>query len=243
LTVTTANTGAASLDPCGFGAKTIKKVAGGITTDLADNDIRSGQFVELVYDGTNMQMQSTLGNAAASASGMTLVEQYTASSSASLNFTTCISATYDEYRFEFVNVVPATNAVEMYMQVSTDGGSSWVAGTSYTSWWWGFSTGGATQGGGTSRGALRMGETTAWHNSSLYGVVGYVNLYSPASTALHKQIEGKVSGKYNNAGSPASYGSIFGGTYDNTTAVNAVRFLFASGNIASGTIRCYGLAK
>ena len=48
-----------------IGAKTIKKVAGGITTDLADNDIRSGQFVELVYDGTNMQMQSTLGNAAA----------------------------------------------------------------------------------------------------------------------------------------------------------------------------------
>lgn len=59
----TANTGACTINFNGLGAKTIKKVAGGITTDLADNDIRSGQWVDLVYDGTNMQMQSTLGNA------------------------------------------------------------------------------------------------------------------------------------------------------------------------------------
>lgn len=59
----TANTGAATINFNGLGAKTIKKVAGGVTTDLADNDIRSGQIVDLVYDGTNMQMQSLLGNA------------------------------------------------------------------------------------------------------------------------------------------------------------------------------------
>jgi hypothetical protein len=46
------------------GAITIKKVAGGITTDLSDNDIRAGQFVELIYDGTNFQMLTQLGNAA-----------------------------------------------------------------------------------------------------------------------------------------------------------------------------------
>lgn len=61
----TANTGAATINFNSLGAKTIKKVAGGITTDLADNDIRSGQIVDLVYDGTNMQMQSTLGNVSA----------------------------------------------------------------------------------------------------------------------------------------------------------------------------------
>lgn len=62
----TANTGAATINFNGLGAKTIKKAEGGITTDLADNDIRAGQWVDLVYDGTNMQMQSNLGNAAAS---------------------------------------------------------------------------------------------------------------------------------------------------------------------------------
>lgn len=64
----TVNTGAATITftPTGgsaIGAKTIVKVAGGITTALADNDIRAGQWVDLIYDGTNMQMQSLLGNA------------------------------------------------------------------------------------------------------------------------------------------------------------------------------------
>ncbi len=61
----TANTGAATVNISALGAQTIKKVAGGITTDLADNDIRVGQYVDLVYDGTNFQMQSLLGNAPA----------------------------------------------------------------------------------------------------------------------------------------------------------------------------------
>lgn len=59
----TANTGAATLNVNSLGAKTIVKVAGGVTTALADNDILAGQFVDVVYDGTNLQIQSTLGNA------------------------------------------------------------------------------------------------------------------------------------------------------------------------------------
>lgn len=62
----TANTGPCTINFNALGAKSIKKVAGGITTDLADNDIRAGQWVDLVYDGTNMQMQSLLGNAPSS---------------------------------------------------------------------------------------------------------------------------------------------------------------------------------
>jgi hypothetical protein len=63
----TANTGACTVNFNSLGAKTIKKCVGGITTDLDDNDIRGGQWVDLVYDGTNMQMQSNLGNTVASA--------------------------------------------------------------------------------------------------------------------------------------------------------------------------------
>jgi hypothetical protein len=69
----TANTGAATININSVGAKTIKKAAGGITTDLADNDIRAGQWVELVYDGTNMQMVSLLGNAPAGSGTVTSV--------------------------------------------------------------------------------------------------------------------------------------------------------------------------
>lgn len=66
----TANTGAATINFNSLGAKTIKKSEGGVTTDLSDNDIRAGQLVNICYDGTNMQMQSTLGNT--SSGGVTL---------------------------------------------------------------------------------------------------------------------------------------------------------------------------
>ncbi len=58
----TINTGAATVNVCSLGAKTIKKVQGGITTDLEDGDIRAGQLVTLVYDGTNFQLASPIGN-------------------------------------------------------------------------------------------------------------------------------------------------------------------------------------
>lgn len=67
----TANTGAATINFNSLGAKTIKKVTTLITTDLSDNDIRAGQIVNICYDGINMQMQSTLGNAG-SGGGVTL---------------------------------------------------------------------------------------------------------------------------------------------------------------------------
>lgn len=58
----TANTGAATINFNSLGATTIKKAEGGITTDLANNDIRAGQWVIVIFDGTNMQMMSPLGN-------------------------------------------------------------------------------------------------------------------------------------------------------------------------------------
>ena len=59
----TANTGAATISFNSLAAITIVKVTGGVPTTLANNDIRVGQIVEVTYDGTNMQIQSTLGNA------------------------------------------------------------------------------------------------------------------------------------------------------------------------------------
>jgi hypothetical protein len=60
-----ANVGAATLNLNGVGVKTIVKVVGGLATTLADNDIRAGQYITVVYDSTadNFQMQSQLGGA------------------------------------------------------------------------------------------------------------------------------------------------------------------------------------
>jgi hypothetical protein len=61
----TANTGAATLNLNSLGAKTIKKQK---DQDLADNDIKAGQWVSLSYDGTNFQMLSPVSNAGGVAS-------------------------------------------------------------------------------------------------------------------------------------------------------------------------------
>lgn len=55
----TANTGAATLNVSGLGAKTIKR---NVTSDLSTGDILLNQVVEVVYDGTNMQMISILNS-------------------------------------------------------------------------------------------------------------------------------------------------------------------------------------
>jgi hypothetical protein len=98
-----ANTGTTpSINFNGQGTKTMVKATGGVTTALAVNDLRAGQWVDLVYDGTNMQVQSTLGNAAAggasassiqSGSLMTLTE--TSSSSSTYTFTGAPTLTAD----------------------------------------------------------------------------------------------------------------------------------------------------
>lgn len=53
----TANTGAATLNVSGKGAKAIKK---NVTADLVTSDILAGQIITVVYDGTNFQIISSI---------------------------------------------------------------------------------------------------------------------------------------------------------------------------------------
>lgn len=57
----TANTGDATLNVCGLGAKTLKKNA---TATLETGDIAANQIVLVEYDGTNMQLLSSAINSA-----------------------------------------------------------------------------------------------------------------------------------------------------------------------------------
>jgi len=64
----TANTGACSLNVNAIGAKTIKK---NVSSDLSTGDILANQIVEVVYDGTNMQLVSAKSQSTAYANGST----------------------------------------------------------------------------------------------------------------------------------------------------------------------------
>lgn len=79
----TANTGAATLNVNALGAKTIVKLH---DQTLATGDIESGQIVSVVYDGTNFQMQSQIGQVTPVPASGTLSLSATGTQSVSLGF-------------------------------------------------------------------------------------------------------------------------------------------------------------
>lgn len=178
----------------------------------------------------------------ANGGGLVLLEQHTASSSASLDFTTCISSTYDEYKIELVNIVPATDNQQLLWRASTNGGSSYDSGSSYN---WSASrystVPDAVSAGSASATSVSISGGSGVSVSTITSLSGSWTLYNPSSASLYKLLIGQSNTPFSNG---ASTSIISGqGTYKSATAVNAFQFLFASGNIASGTIRCYGIAK
>jgi hypothetical protein len=176
-----------------------------------------------------------------SGGALVLLEQHTASSSAALDFTTAISSAYDEYQIEFINVVPATDGAVLWMRLSTDGGSSYDTSTiyDYTS---GYAYAGGTGVGSSATSSDKILLMDGVDNSANYGIVGHIRLFNPLSTAVYKQIVGQLM-RFDSRGTLGLVMLTPMGVYRSTTAVDAMRFLFDTGNIASGTIRVYGIAK
>ncbi len=175
---------------------------------------------------------------------LVLLEQHTASSSATLDFTTFISSTYDDYLIELVNVIPANNNINFVIRVGTGGGPTYDSGANYGWFERSMRVGGGDVSSGAVSGATSMqiaGVSVGVSNNTLWGVSGNVHLTSPQSTSLNKTFYGQTRWFYDAGADPVM--STCHGTYISTTALTALRFLFGTGNIASGTIRIYGVAK
>lgn len=175
-----------------------------------------------------------------SGSGLILLQQRTASASTSLDFAAAIIARYSEYLIEFENIIPATDAIDLWMRMSTNGGSSYDSGNnySYESWLWRAAATG--QSGATAQAQILISNGATLSNSASWGLTGSARLYSPASASLFKQLNGQM-GFFTSAS--LRVGTTLHATYESATAVNAFQFLMSSGNITSGTIRVYGVAK
>lgn len=207
-------------------------------------------YTELTL-GTNLSMSGTTLNAASTGAGggasLALLEQHTASSSASLDFTSFYSSTYDTYKVEVIDVIPANDSVVLCFRVSKNGGSTWVSSGAYshtTIYWIGGSSPASATATSDTVGTLGGYTSVAHIGQTLDGIGGSYTLhFSP--TAIEKRLFG--SGIYD--GDPNDGAHITGFTsvsyyYESPAATtNAVQFFFSAGNMVSGTIRIYGLAK
>ena len=172
------------------------------------------------------------------AGSFVLLEQHSASASASLNFTTTISSTYDDYLIEIVSLVPATSGAAVNLLVSTDGGSTYAT-TSYQSVVYGakISTGAYANAQSTTAIMLVNAFATGVTRAALSGSVF---MHNPGSS-LEKIFSGQVTFPLSTDSS--WYGLSLAGIYSSASAVNAFQIKASSGNITSGTVRVYGLAK
>lgn len=211
-------------------------VAGGQASSTPANhflgaSITGCWIVPQVLDGIKSDIKA--------ASALVLLEQHTASSSATLDFTTCISSVYDEYEIHFLNVLAATNSVTFQMLMSTDGGSTYDTSAIYqnNAGIWLVGVADAAYNNAATVGILQ----TNVNNLAGYGISGKLTLTSPGS-AMYKSIAGMLNSVDVSSGDRFVAWAI-ANWYSNATAVNAFRFKMSSGNIASGTVRVYGVAK
>lgn len=202
---------------------------------------RSGWVWTPLAAGTGITITSSGGVKTISVSGSpVLLQSQTASASATLDFASCISTSYNTYQFVLENVLPATDGATISVRFSTDGGSSYDSGTNYSYWDTRYDSSATAQGGATGATSIVLAETTGIGNASAFGLVGDFLLHNPLNASQHKPLNGKITFR-SAAGTRTAHN--FNGVYESNTAANAVRFLASSGNITSGTIRCYGLAK
>ena len=178
---------------------------------------------------------------AGGAGALILLEQHTAASSATLDFTTFISSTYDSYRLEVVDLSPANNATDLLVQMGTGGGPTWDTGNNYEMAGRLFSTSGSDVVWNAETGAGGIIFKSMSNNAGYGSGQATSTIRNLQSTAHRKSIFGTL---YFVSSAPAA---VFGsGGLDwitTATAVTGLRFLMSSGNIASGTIRIYGVAK
>lgn len=223
-------TGVITIDP--NGAETID----GQTTLR----VYPGESFTVVCDGTNFK---TVGRTR----GLVYLASATASTSASVSFTSLIDSGFDEYVIDVVNYLPATDNTLMWLRVSEDGGSTWKSGASD------YGYGNFTVGNGTTLfGSGSGGDTKIifgprsaagedFSNTAARAVNGQIRFFNPCGTTVNKRFMAHLMFSPSGGGTQQIIGH---GHYVGTAnAINGIQILSSSGNITSGSFYLYGVRK
>jgi hypothetical protein len=190
-----------------------------------------------VKDVTQFGSISSLGS-------LTHISTATASSSASIEFTSGIDSTYKEYVFYFVNMHPANDNVNFEFNGSTDGGSNYNV-TKTSSYIEAFhdeaDTHTSAQYGSThdlaqSTSFQRL--VTAIGNDNDQGNSGTLTIYNPSSTTFVKHFISNMNRTYHEEYTGQD---LVAGYFNTTSAIDAIKFQMSSGNIDAGQILLFGV--
>jgi|DEB0MinimDraft_12_1074336.scaffolds.fasta_scaffold16124_4 hypothetical protein len=176
------------------------------------------------------------------------IKTLTASGSASLSFVdgsndVVLDSTYPIYKFEFINIHPASNEVNFSVNFR-DGGSSYDATKTTTA----FAADHYENGSGGTLfywGSKDLAQSTsaqpiasAIGNDNDQSCSGSLLLFNPSSTTFVKHF---ISDANVIHASDLSLRQLSAGYCNVTVAIDGVQFSMSSGNIDSGTIKLYGI--
>ena len=173
---------------------------------------------------------------------MVLLSTLTASSSATLSFTSSIDSTYNSYLFKFIHIHAATEGAHFTVNFR-DGGTNYDAPKTTA-----FFAARHKEDDSAAALAYIDGNDLAQgtgaqfldgfgiNNDANSCVSGMLQLFNPSSTTFVKHFLVTTSGH-----APASH-NFTSGYCNTTTAIDGVQFTFQSGNIDAGDICLYGIA-
>jgi len=218
----------------------IADLANGTDGELITWDAAGAPAAVAVGTATHVLTSNGAGAAptfqAASAGNLSLISTAVASAAATVDIT-FTPGDADTFLIELAGVVPATDAVVPWLRTSTDGGSTFDSGASnYQSQLIGAA--------GASVGGVQSLDTKMVMGGANYEVgtaagesmSGWIRIHKPADTALYSS----VSWQFQSLNSATQAATVSGGGSRLSAAdIDAVQFLFSSGNVESGRFTLY----
>jgi len=175
---------------------------------------------------------------------LTLISTQTASSSASISFTSGIDSTYDSYVFKFIDIHPETDAADLTFQGSTDSGSTYA--TTITSSFFLANHSEADANFFQYYGDKDLAQSTSFQTigrrigaDNDQQSSGTLQIFNPSSTTFVKHFIARLNSYIEIDYSEENY---VAGYFNSTSAIDAVQFKMSSGNIDAGVIKLYGVS-
>jgi len=199
----------------------------------------------IISNGTTV---ADAGAFSASLGSKVHIKTLTASSSATLSFLNgtdgvVLDSTYPIYKFEFINIHPATNDTSFTFQVDTGTNTSYNQTITSTFFNAQHSEGDANYlmyrtTGDQAQGSSfqRLTEGTGADNDQ--SCSGTLTIYNPSDTTFVKHF---IANTHNAHHGDYAMNNFIAGYVNTTTALTRVQFKMSSGNIDSGKIKLYGI--
>ena len=201
----------------------------------------ASNWTTLAPGGTGSTLTISGGQPAwtsAAVANMVLLNTLSPNGVASATDTTSLTGTYTNYLITFANVLPAASTANLMIQISTNAGGAWSNGT-YVDVVFGVTSSGTGESAGTT-GGIQLNFNGIASTAGSGGLNGAVWALNPAGGTARTTFRGSTS--YINQNSVLELAEATGFQNSANNAVNGVAFLMSTGNIATGTIKIYGVS-